>query len=143
MKYDIRLGRMGFVGGAVTGVGWDPPSVFPTAAMGYIGRDQFLGIYNFAADGWKMIDNDSWNGGAVDIYNNKSYGSTGASGSSLVINADNMPNINPAGWYRVIWDGSDKNNIKYSLTNGAMYVIGSATNGGRSEERRVGKECRL
>ena len=130
LKYDVRLGRMGFVGGAVTGVGWNPPSVFPTSAMAYIARDQFLGIYDFAADGWKMIDNDSWNNGDVNVLNTRSYGSNGPSGSSLVINGDNMPNINPAGKYRVIWDGSDKNNIKYSLTNGAMYVIGSATVGG-------------
>ncbi|MBI1782403.1 MAG: SusF/SusE family outer membrane protein [Sphingobacteriales bacterium] len=130
LKYDIRLGRMGFVGGAVTGVGWNPPSVFPTSAMAYIARDQFLGIYDFAADGWKMIDNDSWNNGDINVTNTRSYGSLGASGSSLVVNADNMPNIASAGKYRVIWDGSDKNNIKYSLSNGAMYVIGSATLGG-------------
>jgi starch-binding outer membrane protein SusE/F len=130
LKYDVRLGRMGFVGGAVTGVGWNPPGVFPTSSMGYIGRDQFLGIYDFIADGWKMIDNDSWNNGDINVTNTRSYGSNGASGSSLLVNDVNMPNIASAGKYRVIWDGTDKNNIKYSLTNGGMYVIGSATNGG-------------
>ena len=112
LKYDIRLGRMGFVGGAVTGVGWNPPNVFPTAAMGYIGRDQFLGIYDFVSDGWKMIDNDSWNDGGINVINTRSYGSNGASGSSLVVNDANMPNIASAGKYRVIWDGTDKNNIR-------------------------------
>ncbi len=33
LKYDIRPGRMGFVGDA-TGAGWNPPNVFPTYGMG-------------------------------------------------------------------------------------------------------------
>lgn len=128
LKYDVRQGRMGFVGAAVTGVGWNPPSVFPTSEMAYIGRDQFLGIYDFGTGGWKMIDGDSWDNANVDITKSYSYGSPG--GSSLGMNGPNMPDITTAGKYRVIWDGTDKNNIKYSLTNGAMYVIGSGTVGG-------------
>lgn len=121
LKYDIRQGRMGFVGAAVTGVGWNPSSVFPTSAMGYFGRDQFLGIYDFAADGWKMIDGDSWDGGNVDITKSYSYGSSG--GSALSMNGPNMPNINPAGKYRVIWDGRDKNNLQYILNDASMMKV--------------------
>lgn len=133
MTYDVQAGRMGFVGGAVTNVGWDPSKVFPTAQMKFLSDNKFLGIYDFTADGWKMIDADHWNNGgnSTDVTDPHSYGSTGASGSTLVINADNMPNITTAGRYRIVWDGTDVNNVKYSLSPAdKMYVIGSGTVGG-------------
>ncbi|MBI2730803.1 MAG: SusF/SusE family outer membrane protein [Sphingobacteriales bacterium] len=115
LKYDIRPGRMGFVGGAVPGNNWSPATTFtdPNSQMTYIGRDKFMGMNDFiGGQEWKMIDNNDWNGGAVDIYNNKSY-SGGASGSVMQINAGNFPAFGADGFRRVIWDGSDKNNIKY------------------------------
>jgi hypothetical protein len=128
-KYDISIGRMGFVGGAVTNVGWNPPDVFPTAQMGFIGTNKFLGVYNFTADAWKMIDGDHWNDGSSSAIEVRSYGS--ADGSSLVINgADNMPNIPAAGIYRITWDGTDIKNLKYTIQPGNMYLIGDATAGG-------------
>lgn len=60
MKYDIRQGRMGFVGGA-TGAGWTPPNVFPTYALGMPTTNLFVGLTDFTADGWKLIDSDQWN----------------------------------------------------------------------------------
>ena len=46
MKYDIRQGRMGFVGDAVP-TGWTPPNVFPANAMGHAGNNLFVGLVRF------------------------------------------------------------------------------------------------
>jgi hypothetical protein len=128
MKYDIREGRMGFVGGA-TGAGWNPPNVFPTYAMGAPANNLFVGITNMAADGWKLIDNNEWNNGSNSVTETRSYGSTGGSGSTMVVNGDNMPNITTAGRYRVIWDGRDPNNIKYEISPATMMkLVGDGIN---------------
>lgn len=129
MKYDIREGRMGFVGGA-TGAGWNPPNVFPTYAMGHAATDLFVGITNFTADGWKLIDNNSWNDGSNSVGETRSYGSHGGDGSTMVVNGDNFPNIATAGKYRVIWDGRDVDNIKYQMSPAEeMRVVGDGIQG--------------
>lgn len=130
LKYNITTGRMGFVGGA-TAAGWNPPNVFPTTAMSLIGNNKFIGLANFTADGWKMIDSDAWNNGSNAVDETRSYGSAGPSGSSLVINGADMPNITTAGRYRVIWDGTNPDNIKYEMSSGAeMRIVGDAIFGG-------------
>jgi starch-binding outer membrane protein SusE/F len=123
-KYDIMQGRMGFVGEAVTNVDWNPSAVFPVAAMKYMGRNKFLGLYTFKTGGWKLIDNDQWNNGSNSVTETRSYGSSGPSGSSLSVNGDNMPNITTPGTYRVIWDGTDVNNVKYRMFSG-LRVVGA------------------
>lgn len=123
-KYDIIAGRMGFVGDAATNVGWDPTKVFPTSQMAFLGTNNFLGVYNFSLGGWKMIDNNKWNDGSQSVSETRSYGSTGSSGSPMVINADNFPSIATADTYRVIWDGTDPNNIKYEIYSG-LRVVGA------------------
>lgn len=129
LKYDIRLGRMGFVGGAVPGNNWSPSTTFtdPKSQMTYIGRDKFLGMNDFiGGQEWKMIDNNDWNNGNVDIYNNKSYGG-GASGSVMQVNGGNFPTFAADGFRRVIWDGSDKNNIKYFVYSD-LRIVGAFQN---------------
>ena len=131
MKYDIREGRMGVVGGA-TGAGWNPPNVFPNYALGYAAPNLFVGVFDFTADGWKMIDNTEWNGGANanTVLETRSYGSTGPSGSTMVVNGDNMPNITTPGRYRVIWDGRNPDNIKYEISPATeMRVVGDGLEG--------------
>lgn len=131
MKYDIREGRMGVVGGA-TGAGWDPPSVFPNYALGYAAPNLFVGVFDFTADGWKMIDDNSWNGGANanTVLETRSYGSNTGSGSTMEVNGPNFPNITTPGRYRVIWDGRDPNNIKYEISPAAeMRVVGNGIEG--------------
>ena len=124
LKYDIRSGRMGFVGGA-TGAGWDPPSVFPNYAMGAPATNLFVGVTDFTMDGWKMIDSDSWNDGSNSVGETRSYGSSGGSGSTMEINGGNFPNIATAGRYRAIWDGRDVNNIKYEMSPASeMRLVG-------------------
>ncbi len=124
MKYDVRQGRMGFVGGAVTGVDWNPPQVFPTSQMAFLGTNKFLGLYNFGTGGWKMIDNDQWNNGSNAVDETRSYGSNGGSGSTMEVNGPNFPDITTPDTYRVIWDGTDVDNIKYEIYHG-LRVVGA------------------
>jgi len=135
MTYDVRLGRMGYVGAAVPGNNWTPATTFanPASQMTLIARDRFLGIANFDPGEWKMIDNDSWNSGAPSITDTRTYGSAtdgSGNGTSLDINAGNFPAVTAAGRYRVIWDGSNVNSIKY-LFNPAneMRVVGDGMTG--------------
>ena len=129
MQYDIREGRMGFVGGA-TGAGWDPPSVFPNYAMGAAATNLFVGLTNLTVDSWKMIDNNTWNNGSNAVDETRSFGSSGAPGSTLETNTStNMPPFSPAGRYRVIWDGRDVNNTKYELSPATeMRLVGDGMN---------------
>lgn len=129
LQYDIREGRMGFVGGG-TPSGWDPPSVFPNQAMGLAAPNLFVGLTDFTVDGWKMIDNNSWNNGDLNVTNTRSYGASGGSGSTMEVNGGNFPNMPSAGRYRVMWDGRNPDNIKYEFSPAAeMRVVGDGING--------------
>lgn len=124
MKYDIREGRMGFVGGA-TGAGWTPPNVFPNYGMGLASNNLFVGLSDFTTGGWKLIDHNDWNNGDINVVNARSYGSTGGSGSTLLVNDANMPDIATAGRYRVMWDGRNVDNVKYEMSPATeMRVVG-------------------
>ncbi|WP_153800935.1 SusE domain-containing protein [Foetidibacter luteolus] len=129
MQYDIREGRMGFVGGA-TGAGWNPPNVFPAYALGNVGTNLFLGVTDLAADGWKLIDNDQWNNGSNAVDETRSYGSSGSSGSELEVNGANFPNVTSAGRYRVIWDGRNVDKVVYEMTPATeMRIVGDGIDG--------------
>jgi starch-binding outer membrane protein SusE/F len=130
LKYDIREGRMGFVGGA-TGAGWVPSNVFPTYAMGAAATNLFVGINTFVAnDGWKLIDNNEWDNGSKAVDETRSYGSLGGDGSTLEVNGSNFANItNSPVRSRVIWDGRDVNSIKYWTSPAAeMRLVGNGIN---------------
>ncbi|MBK7884758.1 MAG: SusF/SusE family outer membrane protein [Chitinophagaceae bacterium] len=130
LKYDIRAGRMGFVGAAVNNVGWNPGAVFPTAAMGAQGTNKFLGVHDFTAGEWKMIDSDAWDNGSQLPDETRSYSSAGPSGSKLNVNSGNMPNINSAGRYRIIWNGTDVKNVQYELMPAdEMRIVGDGIQG--------------
>ncbi|HQV59910.1 MAG: SusE domain-containing protein [Chitinophagaceae bacterium] len=129
LQYDIREGRMGFVGGG-TGAGWDPPSTFPNYAMGAASTNLFVGLTDFTVDGWKLIDNNQWNSGDLTVVNTRSYGAAGGSGSTMEINGGNFPNVASAGRYRVMWDGRDVDNIKYEMSPATeMRVVGDGMQG--------------
>ena len=129
MKYEIREGRMGFVGGA-TGAGWDPPSVFPNYAMGAAGTNLFVGITDLGSGGWKLIDNDTWNNGSNTYNETRSYCTSGGSGSTLQVNGDNFSDVATPGKYRVIWDGRNVDNIKYEISPATeMRVVGDGIQG--------------
>lgn len=129
LQYDIREGRMGFVGGA-TGANWSPSNVFPNYAMGFAGKNLFVGLTDFTTGGWKLIDFNDWNSGDINVTNARSYGSNGGSGSTLDINGGNMPDITTAGRYRVIWDGRNVDNAKYEMSPATeMRVVGNGIQG--------------
>ena len=128
LKYDIREGRMGFVGGS-TGAGWNPPNVFPTYAMGTPATNLFVGLNDFTTGGWKLIDNNQWNNGSNAVDETRSYGTPGGSGSTLEINGPNFNDISTPARFRVIWDGRDVNNIKYEMSPAAeMRLVGDGIN---------------
>lgn len=115
MKYDIREGRMGFVGGA-TGAGWTPPNVFPNYRMGLAANNLFVGLTDLATDQWKLIDNNEWNNGSNTVGETRSYGTQSGSGSTVQVNGDNFAAPASAGRYRVIWDGRNVDNVKYEMS---------------------------
>ncbi len=128
LKYDIKAGRMGFVGGA-TGAGWNPPGVFPTYALGNSGTNLFVGLTNFTSGGWKLIDNDQWDNGSMTVSETRSYGTPGGDGSTLQVNGANFNDYPSAGRYRVIWDGRDRDNIKYFTSPATeMRLVGDGMN---------------
>lgn len=129
LKYDIREGRIGFVGGA-TGAGWNPPNIFPTYALGAAGKNLFVGVTDFTAGGWKLLDFNDWNNGDLSVTNARSYGTAGPSGSPLEVNGPNMPDITVPGRYRVIWDGRNVDNVKYEMSPASeMRVVGNGMQG--------------
>ena len=128
LRYDISAGRMGFVGGA-TGAGWNPPGVFPTYALGNSGTNLFVGLTNFTSGGWKLIDNNQWDNGSHAVDETRSYGSPGGDGSTMQVNGPNFNDYPSVGRYRVIWDGRDRDNIKYFTSPGTeMRVVGDGIN---------------
>lgn len=129
MKYDIREGRMGFVGGAI-GAGWSPENVFPNYRMGLAATNLFVGLTDIAVDGWKLIDNDIWNNGSNTLDETRSYGTPGGSGSTMEVNGGNFNPPASAGRYRVIWDGRDPDNIRYEMSPATeMRLVGDGIEG--------------
>jgi starch-binding outer membrane protein SusE/F len=128
MKYDISAGRMGFVG-AATGAGWTPGNVFPNYALGAPETNLFVGLTDFTVNEWKLIDNNQWNNGSNAVDETRTYGSTGPSGSPVVVNGPNFPAPPTAGRYRVIWDGRDRDNVKYEMSRATeMRLVGDGIN---------------
>ncbi len=129
MQYNIMAGRMGFVGGA-TGANWNPSAVFPNFALGNSGTNLFVGLTNFTSGGWKLIDNDAWDNGSMSVSETRSYGTPGGDGSTLQVNGANFNDYAAAGRHRVIWDGRDRDNIKYFTSPGTeMRVVGNGMTG--------------
>ena len=71
-----------------------------------------------------MIDNNQWNDGSNTVGETRSYGSNSGTGSTMDVNAENFPNITAADDYRVIWDGTNRDNIKYEIFHG-LRVVGA------------------
>jgi starch-binding outer membrane protein SusE/F len=127
--YDIRAGRMGFVGGA-TPTGWNPPSVFPANAMANAGTNLFIGVTTFTSGGWKLIDSDAWDNGSQAANETRSYGGPNTTSGSVAINSSNFPDFATAGRQRVIWDGRDVNNVKYEMSPATeMRIVGDGMTG--------------
>ena len=129
LKYDISAGRMGMVGSSQP-VQWDPPSVFPAFAMGFINTNQFLGVKHLLPGGWKLIDNNAWDNGSQLPNETRGYGSAGPTGSLLQVNGPNMPDIATAGDYRIVWDASDVTHPIYmQMPITEMRIVGNGMTG--------------
>ncbi|MES2773534.1 MAG: SusE domain-containing protein [Bacteroidota bacterium] len=126
LKYNIMPGRMGFIGGA-TPSNWTPGNVFPANALGNAGTNLFVGLTNFTGGGWKLIDNDAWDNGSKAVDETRSFGSTAGDGGSLETNGTDFTHTTADGRYRVIWDGRDRDNVKYFKSPATeMRIVGDA-----------------
>lgn len=130
LKYYVQAdhGRMGAVGGA-TVAGWDPPAIFPSQALGFVNTNKFLGLVTLkAGEEWKLIDGNAWGNGSIS--GSRDYGKGATAGSMLEANESNFTGVATTGLKRIIWDGTDIKNLKYSVTDGSVFLVGNATAGG-------------
>ncbi|RZK51693.1 MAG: SusF/SusE family outer membrane protein, partial [Pedobacter sp.] len=130
LKYYVQAdhGRMGAVGGA-TVAGWDPPAIFPSQALGFVNTNKFLGLVTLkAGEEWKLIDGNAWGNGSIS--GSRDYGKGTTAGSMLEANEGNFTGVTTTGLKRIIWDGTDIKNLKYSVTDGSVFLVGNATAGG-------------
>lgn len=124
LKFYIQTGRMATVGGG-TPAGWNPPNVFPSQALANIGTNKFLGLVPFTGgDAFKMIDSDAWPSGGGPVSQSRDYGKGPTPGSMLEANENNIDGPAAAGNRRIVWDGSDVLNLKYSNTQAKVFIIG-------------------
>ncbi|WP_113653952.1 SusF/SusE family outer membrane protein [Pedobacter namyangjuensis] len=130
LKYYVQAdhGRMGAVGGA-TAAGWDPPTIFPSQALGFVNTNKFLGLVSLTSgQEWKLIDGNAWGNGSIS--GSRDYGKGATAGSMLEANESNFAHTGTTGLKRIIWDGTDIKNLKYSVTDGSVFLVGNATAGG-------------
>lgn len=133
LKYYVQAenGRMATVGDA-TPKGWSPDQVFPTQALTYVAPNYFVGILQFNGGGsFKMIDGDSWQQGNGPVNQPKDFGkSKTVDGGLADQNEDNFVGPAAVGLSRVIWDGSDVKNLRYSVSPAVkMKIVGNAMTG--------------
>jgi hypothetical protein len=130
LKYYVQAGRMGAVG-AATVANWDPSNVFPSQALTLINTNKFMGFINLTAGNeWKLIDGNAWGNGGGPVSQNRDYGKGTTAGVLLETNEANFTVPGATGNYRIIWDGTDVKNLKYSISTATVYLIGAATAGG-------------
>ncbi|MEE1945045.1 SusF/SusE family outer membrane protein [Pedobacter sp. KR3-3] len=130
LKYYVQAdhGQMGAVGSA-TVAGWNPPGVFPSQALSLIATNKFLGFVNLTSgQEWKMIDGNAWGNGSVS--GSRDYGKGTTDGSMLETGESNFSFTGTTGLKRIVWDGTDIKNLKYSVTDGTVFLVGNATAGG-------------
>lgn len=130
LKYYVQAdhGMMGAVG-AATAAGWNPPNVFPNQGLNFMGTNKFLGFVSLTSgQEWKMIDGNSWGNGTVA--GSRDYGKGITDGSMLETGEGNFAFTGTTGLKRITWDGTDIKNLKYSVTDGTVFLVGNATAGG-------------
>jgi len=137
-KYWVQTGAVGVPGLVGAFQSWDPPTALK---MVYTGFNQFIRLQKMSAgDEFKIHDGNQWDHSAPE--GSKWYDILDANPGQLfldgtVSNGQNLKNTvafvgsDPAdSLVRVMFDGSDIKNVKYSLTKGRIWVIGDATAGG-------------
>jgi starch-binding outer membrane protein SusE/F len=125
MKAHIQQKQVGLVGQFQ---GWNPGT--PNTG-GYLERDKFIILQNInLTDEFKFHDGPVWDNSSPDKARWWGKGSTAGTLDNDGNGANLKNEVGTAGLIRCIWDGTDKKKVTYSMTNGGMYLIGSATNGG-------------
>ena len=130
LKYYVQAdhGRMGAVGSATT-AGWTPSIIFPSQGLNFMGTNKFMGFVSLTAgQEWKFIDFNDWGNGS--IAGARDYGKGTADGVMVENGEVNIPATGTSGLRRIIWDGTDIKNLKYSVTDGTVFLVGNATTGG-------------
>lgn len=123
LKYYIQTGRMATVGDA-TPQSWNPPTVFPTQALTFIGTNKFLGIVPFVGGNqFKMIDDNFWPSGGGPVSQPRDYGKGATDEVMLESGEGNIPGP-AAGNRRIVWDASNVLALKYSSTQAKVFLIG-------------------
>lgn len=118
----VQQKQVGLVGGMQ---GWNETA--PTYG-GMVGRDRFLILTNMAADEiFKFHDGASWDNSSPE---KTRWWGIGSSPGLLDPNGDNIQNTAGAGLVRAIWDATDPQQVKYSLSAAAeMRVVGNGIQG--------------
>jgi len=140
-KYWVQtggIGAPGLVGPFQSPGPWDPPTALK---MTYTAANQFIRLQKMSpGDEFKIHDGNQWDHSApqgskwydeVDAYPGQLFLDGVIGNENNLKNTVTFDGTDPAdSLVRVIFDGSDVKNIKYSLTKGRIWVIGDATAGG-------------
>ena len=132
------IGALGLVGAFQSPAQWDPPTAIK---MTYTGPNQFIKLQKMSAgDEFKLHDGNAWDHSTpqaskwydeVDAYPGLAFLDGVIGNENNLKNPVTFDGADPAdSLVRVIFDGSDVKNLKYSLTKGRVFVIGDATAGG-------------
>ncbi|MFM2137810.1 MAG: hypothetical protein RJA57_117 [Bacteroidota bacterium] len=120
MKAHIQQKQVGLVGAFQ---GWNPGS---PVNGGFIQRDKFIILQNISlGDEFKFHDGPVWDNSAPDKA--RWWGKSGGGGN--LDNDGNGPNLNNetgvAGLVRCIWDGTNPQQVRYSMNRGQLRIVGS------------------
>lgn len=139
LKYYVQAdhGRMGAIGSA-TPAGWTPATVFtgsilapvfPSQELHFMGTNKFMGFVTLTSgQAWKFIDFNDWGNGSIS--GARDYGMGTTSGKMIENGETDIPATGATGLRRITWDGTDIKNLKYSVSDGTIFLIGDATAGG-------------
>lgn len=127
MKYYLQTGAsgtrgvLGLVGQFQTPSQWSPATA---PKMTYQGVNRFIAFANMTnGDPFKFHDGNDWNNSGAN--NDKWFGPAGTN----ILKVDdgslsNVVNSAPTGMMRAFFDASDVKNIKYSTTQGKIFLVG-------------------
>ncbi len=134
LKYYVQQpnpGSIGVVGSFQSlaqygGSEWQPGAAIKLA---YADVNKFIGLVQMNNGSvFKFHDGNEWNNSAPDKA--RFYGTASEQGVIADYFGDNLKWDGANGLVRVQFDGGDIKKLKYRLTEGNIYVIGAATNGG-------------
>jgi starch-binding outer membrane protein SusE/F len=127
----VQPGNMYFVG-AATPAGWDP-GMAASYPLAVIGSNKWLGLVELTSGEFKVLDANAWPNGDLDKTRDYGQKQAAADGKLSEDPEDNMKSPNStatAARYRLVLNMDNIDDPNYSITDGTMFLIGSATAGG-------------